>query len=95
MDRNTTIIVFKLVHYPMAFGQNLNSKISCTNLVDLEGNMNRNLSLMELSHELLSHYEDNKWHKCRSVPTSFICGALPNNNSPHINREYQNCVFLF
>jgi hypothetical protein len=27
------------------------------------------------------------------VSTSFICGALPNNNSPHINREYQNCVF--
>jgi hypothetical protein len=46
--------------------------------------MNRNLSLIELLHELLSHDEDDEWCKCWSVSTSFICGALPNNNSPHI-----------
>jgi hypothetical protein len=55
--------------------------------------MNRNICLIELLLELLSHDEDYEWCKCWSVSTSFICGALPNNNSPHINREYQNCAF--
>ena len=54
MNKNATVVVFKPVHNPMAFGKNLNSKISCTNSADLNRNMNRNLSLIELLRELLS-----------------------------------------
>jgi hypothetical protein len=46
MDKNATVVVFKLVHNPMAFGQNLDINISCANLVDLDKNMNRNLCLI-------------------------------------------------
>jgi hypothetical protein len=49
MDKNASVVVFKLVHNPMAFGQNLDSNISCANLADLDKNMNRNLSLLNNS----------------------------------------------
>jgi hypothetical protein len=64
MDKNATVVVFKLVHNPMAFGKTLDSNISCAYLADLDKNMNRNLSLIELLHELLSHDEDDEWCKC-------------------------------
>jgi hypothetical protein len=65
MDKNATVVVFKLVvHDPMAFGQNLDSNISCANSADLDKNMNRNICLIELLLELLSHDEDYEWCKC-------------------------------
>jgi hypothetical protein len=63
MDKNATVVVFKLVHNPMAFGQNLDSNISCANSAYLDKNMNRNICLIELLRELLSHDEDDEWRK--------------------------------